>query len=246
MINVDTETLKQMAALVETANREIDSAAATINKIPSHRDWCCWEKNQIDEYVQTSRKNMKSLQESTENLSSAVKLAMDQFIKKESEIATWFESVEEAISKALAIKARGTVGSVGAAVEGGAGAISDAVRDAAGGIGISGIMPSKEMMEQLQLWAETGVLPTAVPIVAPIGGSGPVPISVVQDPVEKTVEKAAELLKEAHDPSIWNSAIENAIGWINSAMDSVVQNTGDAVKKAVDWISRIDFSTLAM
>ncbi len=105
MILLDTEQIKQMVSLVETANEEIDEVVACLGQITSHNDWQCWERGKINECVDACKKDVNRLQESGTGLGRSVRMALEQICKKESEIGTWFQSVDDLVRSLIAIHA---------------------------------------------------------------------------------------------------------------------------------------------
>ena len=105
MLDINTDSLKQMASIAASANTEIEQAVELLNRISTHDDWCCSERFQIIEGIQECKKTASGIMDSSNGFLLAIKTVMDEFLEKESGISRLFESVEGVIKKTLEIVA---------------------------------------------------------------------------------------------------------------------------------------------
>ena len=107
MLDINTESLKQMASIAASANMEIEQAMELLNRITSHNDWCCSERYQINEGIQSCRSKALEIKDSSEGFLRAIRVVMGEFLEKEAGIVRLFENVEGVIKRALEIVAAG-------------------------------------------------------------------------------------------------------------------------------------------
>lgn len=108
MIKIDTDQMKQMVALVNSANNGIEEALDSLRQISSHGDWHCRERGTINENAERIRKTAVILRDSGTNLGTAIGSTLNQFVAKENEVINWTQAVEEIARSIISIKPKGT------------------------------------------------------------------------------------------------------------------------------------------
>lgn len=101
IVNLDTDRLQEMMALLQSANSNIDSAAEKLLSITTHNGWACKERYTINDYVLENRKLAKALQADCANFCAVAKTVADDFVTTEKSISDMFSSVEAALAAIL-------------------------------------------------------------------------------------------------------------------------------------------------
>ena len=110
MISIDTAIMRDLVAASSIANNAITDAMEVLNRISTHNDWECKEKDAINEYTNTNKNRIRQLQENSYAFLNAITDATSEFEETEISILDMFSSVESIISSILSI----TGASVGA------------------------------------------------------------------------------------------------------------------------------------
>lgn len=103
MISIDTEVIKQLAAVVKSATEELESASQLLNQITVHNDWGCKERVTINSYIMYNRKKMQELMEASRGFTTVVGSIAEDFVKTESGIAQLFGGVESILKRVISI-----------------------------------------------------------------------------------------------------------------------------------------------
>lgn len=103
VIDIDTIVMKNLASASSAANEAIDNAAEALNRISTHNDWGCKEKNAINEYAVSNKNRVKNLQENSRNFLNVVTQAANDFESSENSIIDMFSSIESILSDWLKI-----------------------------------------------------------------------------------------------------------------------------------------------
>lgn len=101
MISIDTSTLQQLAQAAGTANDAIEQAMEILNRISSHNDWSCKEKDAINDYTTNNKKRARQLHENALSYLNAVKCITHDFENAETGISDMFSSVESLLAGVL-------------------------------------------------------------------------------------------------------------------------------------------------
>ena len=99
MINLDTEQLKSLLAQLESANSQIDEAMVCLQRVTTHRSWGCTERSTINAHIQENRQQMQRIQRNSESFLNTTRAVADDFCSTENRISSWFDSIDEAITK---------------------------------------------------------------------------------------------------------------------------------------------------
>ena len=100
-LNIDTDRMRDMIDVLQTANGEIDSATEKLLSITTHSGWACKERYTINNYILENRASMKTLQTESANFFRVVKAATEEFIETERSISQMFPGVESALARIL-------------------------------------------------------------------------------------------------------------------------------------------------
>ena len=111
MISIDTSTMQQLVQAASTANSAIDQAMEILNRISSHNDWACKEKDAINDYTTNNKKRARQLHENAQSFFNAVKCVSVDFETAETDISDMFSSVESLLAGVLQV-AQGAVSNV--------------------------------------------------------------------------------------------------------------------------------------
>ncbi len=103
MLSIDTTIMRELTAASASANNAITEAVEALNRISSHNDWECKEKNAINEYTNTNKNRIRQLQENAAAFLTAITGATNDFETTETSISDMFSSVESMISSLLTI-----------------------------------------------------------------------------------------------------------------------------------------------
>ena len=109
MISIDTSIMRNLVTASVTANNAITDAMEVLNRISTHNDWACKEKDAINEYTNTNKNRIHQLQENSSAFLTAIAGAASEFEETETSISDMFSSVESMLSNILSITA-GVVG----------------------------------------------------------------------------------------------------------------------------------------
>ncbi len=103
MISIDTGIMRELVGATTTANNAITDAMEVLNRISTHNDWACKEKDAINEYTNTNKNKIKQLQENSSAFLSAITAATTEFETTETSIADMFSSVETMLGGILSV-----------------------------------------------------------------------------------------------------------------------------------------------
>ena len=101
IIDIETQLLKQMSHLANSAFQELQSADTVLRMVTEHHDWGCKERDHINEMIRKSRDDMKKLRVSGAALHGAVKAAADEFEASEHSIINIFGALEGLLGSQL-------------------------------------------------------------------------------------------------------------------------------------------------
>lgn len=103
MISIDTTVMRDLVAVTKSANEAISNATDLLDRISTHNDWACKEKNAINDYTITNRKQIHTIQEDFAAFLNAISAATAEIEDSENSIADMFSSVESLLANILSI-----------------------------------------------------------------------------------------------------------------------------------------------
>lgn len=103
MINIDTDHLQDLMAVLQSASDNIDSAAEKLLSITTHNEWGCKERVAINDYILENRNMIKVLQDQCSSFCSTAKIATEEFIETEKSIAELFPGIEGKLGAILSV-----------------------------------------------------------------------------------------------------------------------------------------------
>ena len=71
MISIDTSIMRNLVIASTNANNAITDAMEVLNRISTHNDWACKEKDAINEYTNTNKNRIRQLQENSSSFLNA-------------------------------------------------------------------------------------------------------------------------------------------------------------------------------
>lgn len=104
VIQIDTELMRNMAALAMRATEAIDNSATHTYKVMQHDDWNCAERDYINEFIELNRNYQKRISEKIEFFSQSVNKVAQAFADAEISIPGMFGDVDAAVGAAAAIE----------------------------------------------------------------------------------------------------------------------------------------------
>lgn len=101
MISIDTEIMRQLASACSAANDSIDEAVDILNRVTSHNDWGCKERDSINEYTNQNKAKIRALQEKSRGFLSVLTSVSHDFENAESSISDMFSSLESVLGDVI-------------------------------------------------------------------------------------------------------------------------------------------------
>lgn len=126
-ITVDTDLMGAMAASISGAQLEMESCAAAMGRVVEHGDWCCQERDMINEAIRALREQVRRLGEDMEQFAGAIRGAANDFGEMERSIPAIFQELDVMVGRLAAV----SPGSGQAAGELAAGIAQRAARESA-------------------------------------------------------------------------------------------------------------------
>lgn len=112
IINLDTDLLKETVRICAVANEEIDTAVEELNRITIHNDWCCKERDAINDYTVSNKMKISHLQDCARSFLNVLTQVSDEFEERENTVSSMFDSVDSLIGTLLTASVGGVVSSV--------------------------------------------------------------------------------------------------------------------------------------
>lgn len=103
MIVVNTTLSLELVQTATSASHTITDALATLNRITTHDDWACKERDTINEYIITNKNRARQLQENMESFLNAIRQSALTFENVEASISDMFSNVDSLLSDILSI-----------------------------------------------------------------------------------------------------------------------------------------------
>lgn len=109
MIKINTDTMQELAAAMNSAAQRIEEAKQILDQTVEHDKWTCQERNTINENTKQAQRSAQALMEYSQALARAVQQMADKFSEREQAIAVMFSSVDTVIGKTLGQLSNGSV-----------------------------------------------------------------------------------------------------------------------------------------
>lgn len=103
MIKIDSDVLRNAAGVANNAVSEISSGVDKLNRVTTHDDWNCAERDTINERILAIRKNVETLQSRTGYFLDIIKSAADKFDAADANILRGFNGLHDNLGKSFAI-----------------------------------------------------------------------------------------------------------------------------------------------
>lgn len=103
IVDIDTEELKQAAAIARRANEAITAAMNLLNRIVVHNDWECAERDAINDNTIRNKNDARYIQQCAEQFYRNVEMSADLFRQAEQELRQSFETVEGPLGTFLSL-----------------------------------------------------------------------------------------------------------------------------------------------
>ena len=107
MISIDTEIMRQLVSACSAANDSINEAVDVLNRVTTHNDWGCKERDSINEYTNQNKNRIRVLQEKSRSFLNALTLVSQDFEGAETSISDMFSSLEGILGSVIAIPITG-------------------------------------------------------------------------------------------------------------------------------------------
>ena len=107
MISIDTEIMRQLVLACSAANDSINDAVDVLNRVTSHNDWGCKERNSINEYTNQNKVRIRALQEKSKSFLNTLTAVSHDFENAETSISDMFSSLEGLLGSVIAIPITG-------------------------------------------------------------------------------------------------------------------------------------------
>lgn len=102
-VTVDTDLMRAMAAGISSAQLEMESCAAAMARVVEHGDWCCQERDMINEAIRALREQVRRLGEDMEQFAGAIQGAANDFGEMERSIPAMFQELDVMVGRLAAV-----------------------------------------------------------------------------------------------------------------------------------------------
>lgn len=102
-VTIDTDLMQAMAAGVASAQLEMESSTAALARVVEHDDWCCQERDRINEAIRELRQQVRRLAEDIEQFAEAIRGAANDFAEVERSIPSLFQELDVAMGRLGAV-----------------------------------------------------------------------------------------------------------------------------------------------
>lgn len=106
-IKVDTDLMQAMASSAASARLELEDCAGAMARIVEHQDWCCAERDTINQYIAELRRQVQKFAEDMEQFSGALRGAANDFSAMEQSIPAMFQEINVMLGRLGAISPSG-------------------------------------------------------------------------------------------------------------------------------------------
>lgn len=102
-VTVDTDLMRAMAAGIASAQLEMENCVAAMGRVVEHDDWCCQERDMINQAIQELRQQVRRLKEDMEQFSEAIRGAANDFSEMEQSIPAMFQELDVMMGRLAAV-----------------------------------------------------------------------------------------------------------------------------------------------
>lgn len=102
-VTVDTDLMGAMAASIAGAQLEMESCVAAMGRVVEHGDWCCQERDMINEAIHALREQVRRLGEDMEQFAGAIRGAANDFSEMERSIPAIFQELDVMVGRLAAV-----------------------------------------------------------------------------------------------------------------------------------------------
>lgn len=102
-VTVDTDLMGAMAASVAGAQLEMESCVAAMGRVVEHDDWCCQERDMINQAIQELRQQVRRLGEDMEQFAGAIRDSANDFSEMERSIPAIFQELDVMVGRLAAV-----------------------------------------------------------------------------------------------------------------------------------------------
>lgn len=104
IIDVNPQTITEIAQTIANAYGEVEEAARILTSITEHNNWNCKERDAINEYTHSNAREILKISEKSGNFANVMKMIAENFTADEKNISEMFTSVESVIGSILSIQ----------------------------------------------------------------------------------------------------------------------------------------------
>ncbi len=108
IIDVNPQTITEIAQTIANAYGEVEEAARILTSITEHNNWNCKERDTINDYTRSNAKEISKISEKSENFANVMKMVAENFTTDEKNLSEMFTSVESIIASMLTIQPIGS------------------------------------------------------------------------------------------------------------------------------------------
>ena len=103
MIAIDSDVLRSLASVADSAAQEMTSAAEKLNNVTVHDDWNCAERDIINEHIISVKKKTTALQNKTQSFLELIRNTANKFDIADSNINLSFVNLQNTVSDYLSV-----------------------------------------------------------------------------------------------------------------------------------------------
>ena len=108
MIEIDTSLQKQIVSEMDKACVGLDDAVAALNRVKTHNDWKCKEREIINSNIENSKRSVKRLQSHGEGYCRVLHEAADELENRESSMISSMFNIDTTIADILSVVSKVT------------------------------------------------------------------------------------------------------------------------------------------
>lgn len=106
LISINTEVLASVAALARSINEEINEISAIMNRVTTHDDWNCKERDGINDAIVENRNMQTTVQNMSENFAALLTDIADRFLEAEKTLPNKFQGIDAILGTAISVANR--------------------------------------------------------------------------------------------------------------------------------------------
>lgn len=112
IISVNIDEILQIKNLANLFNDELGSGFDMVERVVSHDDWNCKERDSIKETIAQAKKLLKCISENADTFSACLLQSAQRFLETKSMLLSNIRRIDGSISNALAVEADSNLGCV--------------------------------------------------------------------------------------------------------------------------------------